>query len=208
MKKLNAMAIGAALCFGLGAAKAATPGDYSPEVTPAVLAALADITVAAGGNILASFADATVMFTGHNAGFSNSLFQVNFGSSAIFNNYGSSLGDTAVISGLTVGDPIPFTLTVDPDTTFAGDEYILSTGTSFAKVLFLGGLDYIVGFEDTRTIDDSIWGTTGPYYKAGGDLDYNDFTFKVTVPEPSTYAMFFAGLGVIGFLARRRRARF
>ena len=124
MKKLNGVAIGAALCFGLGVAQAATPGVYSPQVN---LADLANPANPAGTDILATFSDATVTFTGHDAAFSNSLFQVNFGASAIFNNYGNSVGDSALISGLTVANPIAFTLRVDPNTAVAGDEYILST---------------------------------------------------------------------------------
>jgi hypothetical protein len=34
----------------------------------------------------------------------------------------------------------------------------------------------------------------------------NDLTLAAAVPEPETYALLLAGLGVVGFLARRRRA--
>jgi len=44
-----------------------------------------------------------------------------------------------------------------------------------------------------------------------GDADYDDFVVGVNfvaapVPEPQTYAMLLAGLGLIGFSARRRES--
>jgi hypothetical protein len=47
----------------------------------------------------------------------------------------------------------------------------------------------------------------------GGPFDYNDLSFSFTntigtptgVPEPETYALMLAGLGVVGYAARRRR---
>jgi hypothetical protein len=58
-----------------------------------------------------------------------------------------------------------------------------------------GTFDYILGFNDSYT----------------GDADYDDFVVGVKfvpvapVPEPQTYAMLLAGLGMIGFTARRRK---
>lgn len=40
---------------------------------------------------------------------------------------------------------------------------------------------------------------------ASGDLLSQDVTFTTPVPEPSTYALMIAGLGIVGFIARRRR---
>jgi PEP-CTERM motif len=45
----------------------------------------------------------------------------------------------------------------------------------------------------------------------GSDFDYNDLTIRfqmrvAPVPEPSTYALMLAGLGVVGWAARRRRS--
>jgi hypothetical protein len=43
---------------------------------------------------------------------------------------------------------------------------------------------------------------------AGGSLKIDDVRISVTaVPEPETYAMMLAGLGLIGAIARRRRAK-
>jgi PEP-CTERM motif len=57
-----------------------------------------------------------------------------------------------------------------------------------------GKFDYILGFNDSF----------------GKDADYDDFVVGVRfvaapIPEPETYAMMFAGLGLIGFAARRRK---
>lgn len=194
MKTINLRAITASLCLGVGVAHAELPDVFSPEVN---LVDLANPANAPGGSILASFADATVTFTGHSAAFSNTFLV--FGSD-VFNNLTSTLGDFNVFS-TTPGVNIDFSLRVDPDGIPGGDDYVLAGGSSFAKVLSIGTDQFIVGFEDTRTPDG--WGG----FVAGGDLDYNDMTVKFHVPEPSTYAMLFAGLGVIGFVASRRRPR-
>jgi hypothetical protein len=56
-----------------------------------------------------------------------------------------------------------------------------------------GEFDYVLGFNDGRKID----------------ADYDDLVVGIkvsVVPEPETYALMLAGLGIMGFVARRRRA--
>ena len=57
----------------------------------------------------------------------------------------------------------------------------------------LGGTyDLILGFNDGLRVDS----------------DYDDMVVGlkvVAIPEPETYALLMAGLGVVGFVARRRR---
>jgi len=65
--------------------------------------------------------------------------------------------------------------------------------------------DRFVAFQDGATTN---WLFA---YEDGTDFDYNDMAVKVesinAIPEPETYAMMVAGLGVMGFIARRRKSR-
>ena len=65
--------------------------------------------------------------------------------------------------------------------------------------------DRFVAFQDGSTTN---WLFA---YEDGTDFDYNDMAVKVesinAIPEPETYAMMVAGLGVMGFMARRRKSR-
>jgi len=73
---------------------------------------------------------------------------------------------------------------------------VLGTGTGAAFVPYTkGGLyDVVLGFNDGMQVD--------------GDFDDLIVGLKVAaVPEPETYTLLLAGLGVIGFMARRRQRR-
>ena len=58
-----------------------------------------------------------------------------------------------------------------------------------------GTFNYIIGFNDNGSTDG----------------DYDDFVvgvrFAAPIPEPETYAMLLAGLGLLGFAARRRKLK-
>lgn len=45
------------------------------------------------------------------------------------------------------------------------------------------------------------------YKDAGFTITAQDQLYISPVPEPETYAMLLAGLGLMGFVARRRRAK-
>lgn len=75
----------------------------------------------------------------------------------------------------------------------------------------LGALDYMVSFRvpDTMPHYFIAWEDRNPLLANTGDHDYNDFVAEVRfanpIPEPQTYAMVLAGLGLLGFVARRKQ---
>jgi len=89
--------------------------------------------------------------------------------------------------------------------------YVGSTGETFYSdpaSKNYDGIDHVVSFYDYsggKTIvgfEDLRW---------GGDMNYDDFVILVSnvqstpIPEPETWAMLLAGLGMVGVTARRRR---
>ncbi|MDO8990255.1 MAG: PEP-CTERM sorting domain-containing protein [Sideroxyarcus sp.] len=80
--------------------------------------------------------------------------------------------------------------------------FVIMAGQSSTYSQF-GRFDYLLGFNDSW-----VQGFSG---NTVGDADYDDFVVGVNfvsapVPEPETYAMMFAGLGLLGLSVRRRKS--
>jgi hypothetical protein len=158
-------------------------------VAPQAHAGLGDLLFAAGGNI-------DIRFEGSDALF-DSAVSVN-GSPEIFPNHSTPIGTTVGLGSFVEGTPIDVVL------------HVLTTNSMFhtgGGALNIDGLPHALVTEgDGRTFvsfEDLV---------GGGDRDFNDHMFSLSnvrtvaaIPEPSTYALLLAGLGVVGFLSRRRR---
>ena len=163
---------------------------------PSLLAAAATLALAgaasAAGTPTFSFDSATNSFT--------------FGSNGIGANQAGS--DTFTISNATTG------LSEVPMYFYEGD--LSGSGLSLMKVMFgttdVTGAPKSTGWGDinsnamvqlpiTVTVD---W-KSGPL-RTANSANYQGSVLLSPVPEPETYAMMLAGLGALGFLARRRNS--
>ncbi|MBS0298909.1 MAG: PEP-CTERM sorting domain-containing protein [Proteobacteria bacterium] len=143
--------------------------------------------IATGGEIIATY-------EGNSASFSNDLY---LDSTFIFNNHATPVGTSVSLGTFVAGTELVFRMHVN-DT---GDDFF--TGEASRN------LD---GHEHARVQSDWLPHTTLVSFEDlyNGPFDYNDLSFSFTntiaaVPEPETYAMLLAGLGLVGFFARRRK---
>ena len=130
----------------------------------------------------------------------NDSFKLSNGATLTENN---KIGDTisAVVGAGTIG----FTFFDDHSGSFANGAsqgtilgFIILDGDIKDKYSKLyGNFEYLLGFNDSSK----------------GDADYDDFVVGINfvcapataVPEPESYAMMLAGLGLMGFVAKRRK---
>ena len=158
--------------------------------------------------MLAAMVPGTVKYTflGSEAGYTNY-----FGTSSTvnFENHGvSSIGANFSQNVTGIGAPLDFrfsTSTVSPAYTVANGQPPSPSGYGYGPDQGVFG---IVGPTRVGNVAyDSLLIYNDPV--AGGDHDYNDMVigvnFTAAVPEPETYAMLLAGLGLLGAVARRRK---
>jgi hypothetical protein len=138
-------------------------------------------------------------YEGNSAGYSNDLF---LGSLFIFNNHGSPVGSVANLGSFTPGTELIFRLHVNN----TGDNFFTGDASRNVDNLFHARVQNnwkpgttLVSFEDLRGTPEGANG-------------YNDLSFSFTntqitpVPEPETYGLMLAGLGLLGVAARRKAA--
>jgi hypothetical protein len=163
------------------------------------MAALGDSLLATGGTITATFEGASAAY---DSAVRLVISSADYSSNLVFTTNSTQKGATVSFTpAVAPGTPLSFQLYVvnTAETWYTGGASNNSDGVAHANVIYdwngTPGRTF-VGFEDLR---------------GGGDRDYNDFTFSFTnvavnaVPEPETYAMMLTGLGLLGFLARRRK---
>ncbi|OIR03162.1 PEP-CTERM motif protein [mine drainage metagenome] len=150
------------------------------------------------GSLGKGYSSGIVTFTylGASAG-NTDLFTV--GSSS-FNNKSSAVGSTITETVTSIGNVLNFS--------FSDTSYPYKSGA-------VGILSQLGGY----TIGGSTYSDLLLYNDPGsGDRDFNDMVIGVNincppvpvspVPEPKTYAMLLAGLGLVGFTALRRKHKF
>ncbi|MBX3616406.1 FxDxF family PEP-CTERM protein [Nitrosomonas sp.] len=143
--------------------------------------------IATGGEIIATY-------EGNSAAFSNDLY---LDSTFIFNNHSTPVGTSVSLGTFSAGTELIFRMHVN------------NTGYDFFTGEASRNPD---GHEHARVQSDWLPNTTLVSFEDlyNGPFDYNDLSFSFSntvaaVPEPETYAMFLAGLGLLGFLSRRRK---
>lgn len=151
--------------------------------------------------------DLVAYFYGSDAGLTETLGVlvngVDRGLAGTHTNHSQSQGDSYDFGHVNAGDTLTFYISIngsspvisyysDPSMNADGLNHVYATPYSGAIASVPAGL--YVSFEDLPN---------------AGDRDYNDtsfvFTGVTTVPEPENLALLLGGLGLLGFMARRRR---
>lgn len=183
----------------ISAMASAAPATYTDIGTQNVVTY--NFTAAHTGDLVAYFAGADALYTNTISLLVNGVDTKLSG----LDNHTAGYGNSLNFGSVKAGDSLVFRLNVlttasawfsDAAQNIDGANHVFSSNYAGDSVIPTGTY---VGFED--------WSAN-----KGSDLDYNDLKFVFTnvavqaVPEPETYGMLLAGLGLVGFAARRKRA--
>jgi PEP-CTERM motif len=155
----------------------------------------------------------TFTFLGASAGYTNY-----FGTSAspqLYDNHTTAPGTSTFTEIAGVGGVLDFQFSTSSADVSPGG-YSVANGSNLTSSSFGAG-------EGVFGIVQGIFNISGVNYQdlliyndpvSGGDQDFNDMIIGVNacptspVPEPKTYAMLLAGIGLIGFISYRRKNNF
>ncbi len=170
-------------------------------LTAASLQANAAIQILGGKLFVADNGPVTVTFLGSDAGYTDVVFFElgNGQSQQLFNGHASPVGQTISLGNIAAGTELTFRMHVNNtgDNFFTGPASANSDNVIHASADLDNQKRAVLGFEDLR---------------GGGDRDYNDIQLRVTnvaaapVPEPETWGLMLGGLGLLGFMSRRKKA--
>ncbi len=153
-------------------------------------------------------------YQGNSAAYSNDLYLMldqsgqpgNDGNPAndsfIFNNHATPVGETKNIGTFSAGTELMFRLHVN------------NTGYDFFTGSTLSNADgqFHARVEDNWLPNTTLVSFEDLYDPSGHSSNFNDLSFSFSntaiapsIPEPEAYAMLMAGLGLLGFMARRKK---